>query len=392
MVQLWVQCGCDKDWTPHRARTAHARRSSIHMALLLSLTGVSSTLTASGFVPHYDYTGTLAVSGTVGPMTTTSGTQTYFAQLTGVDPLCAAAAGPAANSCGFHIHENPTCTANAGGHYYTVATDPWTSVSYSPPTLGVVANNGGTMQGSFTVTTGATESQLTGKSMIVHNYAGNRIACAILGTGAATDTVFEASAFVPYFDYTGTLAVAGEISSIASQGTTQTFSIALFGVDTRCVPGPGTAANSCGVHIHPTCTANAGGHYYTGAVTTDPWTNINYATGQAAATPANGGTMVGTYSVNTGATSAQIAGKSFLVHDYDGNRIACGIIGQTDTSACSSWCNEYTCGFGSCSSCYTCQLPPCSSWCAHCIPPPPASSRCSQSIPRHASVCATTHL
>ena len=218
------------------------------MALLLSLTGVSSTLTASGFVPYYDYTGTLAVSGTVGPMTTTSGTQTYFAQLTGVDPLCAAAAGPAANSCGVHFHENPTCTANAGGHYYT------------------------------------------------------------------------------------------------------------------------------------------------GAVTTDPWTNINYATGQAAATPANGGTMVGTYSVNTGATSAQIAGKSLFVHDYDGNRIACGIIGQTDTSACSSWCNEYTCGFGSCSSCYTCQLPPCSSWCAHCIPPPPASSRCSQSIPRHAIVCATTHL
>mgnify|MGYP006888879010 CR=1 FL=1 len=37
---------------------------------------------------------------------------------------------------------------------------------------------------------------------------------------AATDTVFEASAFVPYFDYTGTLAVAGKISSIASQERT----------------------------------------------------------------------------------------------------------------------------------------------------------------------------
>ena len=42
--------------------------------------------------------------------------------------------------------------------------------------------------------------------------------------------------------------------------------------------GAGSAANSCGIHIHSgmTCTGNALGHYYTGSVTTDPWTTIAY--------------------------------------------------------------------------------------------------------------------
>merc|ERR1712185_704097 len=65
---------------------------------------------------------------------------------------------------------------------------------------------------------------------------------------------------------------------MTTAGTTQTFSWSLTGVDTACSSGAGDAGNSCGIHIHSgmTCTDDAEGHYYTGAVTTDPWTSIAY--------------------------------------------------------------------------------------------------------------------
>ena len=86
------------------------------------------------FTPYFNYAGTLQVGGTVGPMTTSGTSVSFPIALYGVDPACATSAGTAANSCGVHIHENPTCTADAGGHYYTVTStvtsDPWTSINY----------------------------------------------------------------------------------------------------------------------------------------------------------------------------------------------------------------------------------------------------------------------
>ena len=64
------------------------------------------TLTASGFAPYYSYSGSLAVSGTVGPMTTVGTTQTFYWSLSGVDPACSS--GPdtsKANSCGSESHD-----------------------------------------------------------------------------------------------------------------------------------------------------------------------------------------------------------------------------------------------------------------------------------------------
>ena len=78
------------------------------------------------------------------------------------------------------------------------------------------------------------------------------------------------------------------------------------------------------VHIHAgtTCTESALGHYYTGTVTSDPWTTVSY-TALADGTAAR----AQKYTVTTGATSSEVMGRAFIVHDYKGARIACAILG-----------------------------------------------------------------
>ena len=211
-----------------------------------------------------------------------------------------------------HIHSGTTCTADALGHYYVsgaVTSDPWTNVAYT-------SDSSGGSAGSVAVTTGGSSADVAGRAMIVHAFDGSRIGCAILG--AATQLTLTAGGFVPYFTYAGDLAVAGTVGPMTTAGTTQSFAWQLSGVDPLCASGAGGAANSCGVHIHSgrTCTDNAGGHYFTGSVTVDPWTTVAY-------TATAGGTASGTVSVNTGGTAAEVAGRALIVHAYDGSRIAC---------------------------------------------------------------------
>ena len=138
--------------------------------------------------------------------------------------------------------------------------------------------------------------------MIIHAFDGSRIACALLSDGVGA--TLAASAFVPYYTYTGgSLAVAGSVSPMSTSGTTQTFAWSLSGVDPLCSSGAGTAGNSCGIHIHSgtTCTADAGGHYYeTSTVTSDPWTSVAY-------TSDGSGVSTGSAVVTTGGSSSDVA-------------------------------------------------------------------------------------
>ena len=70
-----------------------------------------------------------------------------------------------------------------------------------------------------------------------------------------------------------------------------------------------------------TCDADAGGHYYTGTVTSDPWTSISYTSVS--------GTTAGVVSVTTGGTGADIEGRAMVIHGYDGGRIACALLTPT---------------------------------------------------------------
>eukprot|EP00439_Symbiodinium_sp_Y106_P034364 s478_g4.t1 len=105
------------------------------------------------------------------------------------------------------------------------------------------------------------------------------------------------SSFAPY---PGDLAVEG-VMSVISTNDTQTLSWMLSGGDPRCNETC-TAANCCGVHIHvgKTCSVASDvlGHYWTTGGT-DPWL-----------------TTLG----------ADVSGRAMVIHDFDGGRIACGII------------------------------------------------------------------
>jgi len=127
--------------------------------------------------------------------------------------------------------------------------------------------------------------------------------------------------------YNGNLNVGGSVSSMTTSGTSQTFTYAFTGVDPQCASGAGNAANSCGIHIHQgtDCTSDAAGHYYTGTVTADPWTNVAYRV--------TGTTASGSETVNTGATNAEVTGKAFIVHGYDGGRIACAVLRAAPSSS-----------------------------------------------------------
>ena len=96
------------------------------------------------------------------------------------------------NSCGIHIHAGTSCSADALGHYYTgsVTSDPWTTIAYT--------SSGSATSGMLSVDTGDTD--VSGRSMIIHAYDGSRIACAILTS--STQVTLTASNFVPYHSHT----------------------------------------------------------------------------------------------------------------------------------------------------------------------------------------------
>ena len=303
-----------------RAFVVHAHDGSrIACAILASTTEV--VLTAGSFVPYYTYSGNLAVSGTVGPMTTVGTSQTFDYSITGADPACVSGRDTSvANSCGIHIHAGTTCADHALGHYYTGATssDPWLTVAYT-------SDGAGASSGQLTVSTGGSSVDVNGRAMIIHARDGSRIACALLGTGLKGASL-AASAFVPYFN-NPTFSVSGLVSGGSGSGsTTQVLTYALAGADPLCASGADNATpNSCGIHIHrgTSCSADALGHYYGGAVTTDPWTSIAYTSS------ASGEVALTTVSVDTGGYAGDVAGRTVIVHAHDGSRIACAILGQS---------------------------------------------------------------
>ena len=137
----------------------------------------------------------------------------------------------------------------------------------------------------------------------------------------AAQVSLTAGGFVPYFSYNGELDVKGVVGPMTTSGTTQSFAYQLEGVDPECASGAGAAGNSCGIHVHSgnSCTSDALGHFYMGTVTTDPWTTIAY-------TSSSYGTASGSVTVDTGASSAQVAGRALIIHGYDGRRISCALL------------------------------------------------------------------
>lgn len=296
------------------------------------------------FVKYYNYAGPLDVSG-VSLVYSPESEQVIGYRLRGVDPACSSGPGTAKNSCGVHIHGGTSCAKNALGHYWAkhkIPKDPWATVAYTSVPGDVVTAS----MTNVPVLTGLYEKDVDGHTLIIHDYTGARIACAVIGgsrklvdwAGKLTEAVADRATlegppanvidFVKYYGYEGPLEVSGSVRVLSYRGGTtatmlQELEWALNGVDPACSRGPGDAANSCGVHIHKgtSCEASALGHYWNkGPVTKDPWHGSTYTSAVVGDEATSWGKVL------TGLTMADVKGHAVIVHDYTGARIACGTI------------------------------------------------------------------
>lgn len=141
---------------------------------------------------------------------------------------------------------------------------------------------------------------------------------AVADLSKAAPSKLKVDAFGPYFNYAGDLAVKGKVD-VEGSSDGQKLSWNLAGLDPKCEAGPGAKPNSCGVHIHKgqSCKEDALGHYF--ATAEDPWKTVTY-------TSKNGKASSNNVKVTTELTNADVMGRTFIVHDFEGARVACGTL------------------------------------------------------------------
>ena len=121
--------------------------------------------------PYPDYTGDITPSGSVEVTFPKQNSTNLSYDLSGLRAEC--------TDCGVHIHEGTTCddADEVGGHYFSVAEDPWT------PDGGATydANKKGFAKGSFTLTSGEDMyADNVDHAVVIHDQDGTRISCGIL--------------------------------------------------------------------------------------------------------------------------------------------------------------------------------------------------------------------
>lgn len=264
-----------------------------------------------GFKKYWNYVGNLSVRGTVGIGMSGNG-QTLQWDLLGIPSDCANGPTSSPNSCGIHIHVGTNCAVDAGGHYFSIlnTSDPWKTVTYT------------TGRGSQSqVLTGLSGSDILGRTLIVHDSTGARIACGIIAQGH--------NVFTKYFGYTGNLTVKGTAILSPGAGTdTQLLQWNLQGIDSSCTQPRSNTPNSCGIHVHKgtSCTEDAQGHYFASGLSPDPWATIVYtAASKSAGKQTTGASASGSASVATQLQLGNMIGHTLVIHDVTGARIGCGI-------------------------------------------------------------------
>eukprot|EP00972_Heterocapsa_arctica_P100943 14878929-Heterocapsa_arctica.AAC.1 len=133
------------------------------------------SLIVPNIVPIPDYNGQEKITGNANVKGSGSGADAYVVldwMLWNLPKMCML--GPkkgTKNSCGIHIHEG-MCCEEPGAHYYNkevLNSDPWASVTYC-----------GFPIGTAKVTTGFPMSSNVGRVLVVHDYLGNKVSCAVI--------------------------------------------------------------------------------------------------------------------------------------------------------------------------------------------------------------------
>jgi len=290
----------------------------------------------SGTLETYPgYTGSLDVTGTC-TADVVDGEFVFAAELAGLET---------STSGGIHIHSGDSCddAADVGGHYFDSsadcdAPDPWFSVygaTWTSDAAGLAKHEnigptdalGG---GPFTID--GANCPVTGRTCVVHDSTGTRVACAVLSPPPSSPVLTATLSNYPgYTPSGGDPVVTGTCKvEIDSEGDF-IFSGTLSGLESGAIGG---------FHIHEgTTCATAGGHYYNNGGdcdAADPWFTQYGAVWSTTITedsdtpenvnPASKvpGQTGGPYTVN-GAT-CPVIGRTCVVHASDGTRIACGVL------------------------------------------------------------------
>ena len=264
-----------------------------------------ATLTA-----YPDYSGGLSVDGTIAvtEMLRPSGGIYVFGTLTGLEASVTGA--------GIHIHSGVSCATTDGpaGHFYPqMDVDPWLTTTYDSNGDGVATVAFDVAQ--FTLTDGW---PVAGRTVVVHDSSGTRIACGVLES------------------------TAGEVSSIGTYpGSSTGYSVlgtalvqpSAKGIEIKGTVGGLESSTSGGFHIHSgysvdvtedndgvsTVGTSVGGHFW--EFGNDPWNNIQYAS------DAGGSADISMNLENfTMDEAAAVAYHPLVVHLNDGTRAGAGLI------------------------------------------------------------------
>mmetsp|Transcript_56754 Transcript_56754/g.166098 ORF Transcript_56754/g.166098 Transcript_56754/m.166098 type:complete len:110 (-) Transcript_56754:118-447(-) len=83
------------------------------------------------------------------------------------------------NACGVHLHVGTSCTADTGGRYYNVASDPWDAAAYTITHGATECLSPGAGEG-VNMMTGLAAADVIGRAVVVHDVQGVPIACGLL--------------------------------------------------------------------------------------------------------------------------------------------------------------------------------------------------------------------
>jgi len=257
---------------------------------------------------------------------------------------CVQLARPASNSLGVHVHAGSTCDESTGfatalGHYYGGSTDPWTYISYQPDASGATSFEIRLTKDEL----GVDPDTVANRAVVVHNYEGDRVACALLYPTGGHGTIAKYVGSASDNTIAGTLSYSYDNNFLVVHGV-------VAGVEYPQTADANTP-NSMGIHVHSgrSCEDSdgdgaigddVGGHYYGGDQ--DPWKSVSYET-------LRGDNGAATFTVvmdkeSLGLNPSSIANRAFVVHNQAGGRIGCSVLESEVQPVSFSQYGTMTCG------------------------------------------------
>eukprot|EP00929_Paragymnodinium_shiwhaense_P122758 TRINITY_DN957_c1_g1_i1.p1 TRINITY_DN957_c1_g1~~TRINITY_DN957_c1_g1_i1.p1 ORF type:complete len:744 (+),score=83.68 TRINITY_DN957_c1_g1_i1:320-2233(+) len=245
-------------------------------------------------------------------------------RLHGVDPECSKPGYEDENACTIQIHEGEKCHHPQKAYYKRNFADkfpkmkeyyrkthidknPWTKVRYT--SYGYHAEHE-----YLPVYAGLEADDVWGKTVVVYNSKGHKLACSRLERVKVT----YAPHLAPYPGTKADYCVQGNIH-LSTKDRNQFLTYDLDGVDPRCKSTERLEEGRCSIRIHEGKDCNSAGKpfWINGKDKYVPWNHLRYYS-------RDGDKAWDRHvKIYTGLPMAKIAYRTVVVYDYDGKRISC---------------------------------------------------------------------